>query len=48
MAEFTPQSTDAAQRERAAFIAEAALDKKAEHLVALDGHPPPAMCPTHV
>ena len=31
-----PQLTDAAQRERAALIAEAALDKKAEHLVALD------------
>jgi ribosome-associated protein len=36
MAEPTPQSSDAAQRERAALIAEAALDKKAEHLVALD------------
>jgi ribosome-associated protein len=36
MAETTPPSTDAAQRERAVFIAEAALDKKAERLVALD------------
>ncbi len=31
-----PQLTDAEQRERAAFIAEAALEKKAERLVALD------------
>ena len=31
-----PQLTDAAQRERAAFIAEAALERKAEQLVALD------------
>ena len=31
-----PQLTDAAQRERAAFIAEAVLEKKAERLVALD------------
>ena len=36
MHEPTPPSTDAAQRERAALIAEAALDKKAECLVALD------------
>ncbi|MDH5307764.1 MAG: RsfS/YbeB/iojap family protein, partial [Myxococcales bacterium] len=31
-----PEATDAAQRQRAAFIANAALDKKAERLVALD------------
>jgi ribosome-associated protein len=31
-----PQVTDAAQRERAAFIAEAALEKKAQRLIALD------------
>lgn len=31
-----PKVTDAAQRERAVFVAEAALDKKAERLVALD------------